>query len=229
VRILHVEHPDGGGPGVFADVAPLETWRAWAEPPPRAEYDAVVLYGASTNVVEEDRLPWLRDELRWIGERLDDGVPMLGLCFGGQLLARALGGAVTRTSPEIGWLPVELTDAGRLDPVVGALPGRFEACQWHSWQFSLPDGAELLATSPAGVQGFRHGSTWGVQFHPEVDRPTLAGWIDRYDEDPDAVALGFDQDVARRMLDERIDGWSELGRRLFGAFLQAVAPGYART
>jgi hypothetical protein len=51
MRLLHVENPDGGGPGVFGDVAPLETWRAWESPPPDGDYDAIVLYGASTNVV----------------------------------------------------------------------------------------------------------------------------------------------------------------------------------
>ena len=210
---------------MFADVAPLETWRAWEAPPPDEPYDAVVLYGGATNVVDAEHEPWLRDELAWIAERLDDGVSMLGLCLGGQLLSKALGGTVTRTNPEIGWHPVELNEAGRRDPVVGALGGRgpiFEACQWHSWQFSIPEGAELLATSPAGAQAFRCGRAWGVQFHPEVDRATLARWIEHYDDDPDAVALGFDPAVGLRWMDERIDGWNELGRRLFGAFVAAV-------
>jgi GMP synthase-like glutamine amidotransferase len=223
VLILHVEHPDGGGPGVFADVAPLETWKAWDGPPPDGDVDAIVLYGGATNVVDAEREPWLRDELAWLRERLDDGVPALGLCLGAQLLSKALGGAVTRTNPEIGWHPVELNAAGRADPVIGALPERFEACQWHSWQFSIPEGGELLASSPAGVQAFRHGdSTWGVQFHPEVDRATLSRWIAHYDDDPDAVALGFDPAVAERWMDERIDGWNDLGRTLFGAFVATV-------
>ena len=223
MRILHVEHPDGGGPGVFADVAPLETWKAWEAPPPGDEFDAIVLYGGATNVADAGREPWLRDELAWLGERLDDGVPVLGLCLGAQLISAALGGHVTRTNPEIGWTPVELTDAGRLDPVIGALPGRFEACQWHSWQCSLPEGGELLATSPAGVQAFRHGTSWGVQFHPEVDRATLDRWIEHYDVDPDAVALGFDPKTARKQMDERIGGWNALGRTLFASFLSTVS------
>jgi GMP synthase (glutamine-hydrolysing) len=221
VRVLHVEHPDGGGPGVFADVAPLETWRAWEAPAPDGELDAIVLYGGATNVVDAEHEQWLRDELAWLGERLADGVPVLGLCLGAQLLSKALGGSVTRTNPEIGWTPVELTDAGRRDPVVGALPARFDACQWHSWQFSIPEGAELLATSPAGAQAFRHGTSRGVQFHPEVDRATYGRWIEHYDDDPDAVALGFDPATARRLMDERIDVWNDLGRRLFAAFLAA--------
>jgi GMP synthase (glutamine-hydrolysing) len=225
LRILHVEHPDGGGPGVFADVAPLETWRAWETPPPDGAADAIVLYGGATNVVDAEHQPWLRDELAWLRERLDAGVPVLGLCLGAQLISAAVGGAVTRTSPEIGWHAVELTDAGRADPVIGALGGRdgiFEACQWHSWQFSLPEGAELLATSPAGVQAFRRDRAWGVQFHPEVDAGTLGRWIDGYDNDPDAVAQGFDPARQHAELEARIDGWNARGRNLFAAFVDQL-------
>jgi GMP synthase (glutamine-hydrolysing) len=222
MRVLHVENPDGGGPGVFGDVAPMETWRAWEPPPPDGAIDAVVVYGASTNIPDAERLPWLREEIAWVRSLLDAGVPVLGLCFGAQVIAAALGAPVSRTDPEIGWHGVELTDAGRADPVIGALPARFEACQWHSWQFALPEGAELLATSPAGVQAFRRGSAWGVQFHPEVDQATYARWIDQYHEDPDAVAQGFDPAMAHRELEERIAGWNDLGRRLFAAFLAAL-------
>jgi GMP synthase-like glutamine amidotransferase len=215
VRLLHVEHPDGGGPGVFADVAPLDTWRAWQEPPPEDGYDAIVLYGGVPNVA--DGLPWMRDELAWLRERLDDGAPVLGLCLGSQLLATALGAEVARSRPpEIGWHPVELTAAGREDPVVGALPERFDALQWHSWTFTLPDGADLLATSAACPQAFRHGRRWGVQFHPEVDRATLDGWNAMWDTDPDATGP---------IAPEPLDAWSALGRELFASFLEhAVRP-----
>jgi GMP synthase (glutamine-hydrolysing) len=217
VRLLHVEHPDGGGPGVFADVAPLETWRAWEAPPPEAAYDAIVLYGGATNVVDAADEPWLRDELAWLRERLDDGVPVLGLCLGGQLLATALGAEVARSQPpEIGWHAVELTAAGREDPVVGALPARFEALQWHSWTFAVPDGAELLATSAACPQAFRRGRTWGVQFHPEVDRATLEHWNGMWQTDPDATGP---------IRPAPLDAWSALGRALFARFLEhAVRP-----
>lgn len=222
MRLLHVEHPDAGGPGVFADVAPLERWNGWEPPPPDGPWDAIVLYGASTNV--GDGHPWIEAELVWLREQLAAGVPVLGLCFGAQLLAAALGARVTRVAtPEIGWYPVELTDAGRADPVTGVLPERFVACQWHSWQVALPDGASLLATSPQCIQAFRHGRSIGVQFHPEVDRATLARWIEHYDTDPDAVAQGFDPAAAQAELEERIDGWNALGRRLFAAFLEHSA------
>jgi GMP synthase (glutamine-hydrolysing) len=220
VRILHVEHPDGAGPGVFADVAPLETWRAWETPPPAGDVDVIVLYGGATNVA--DGHDWMDAELDWLRGHLEAGTPVFGVCLGAQLLANALGAEVTRTTPEIGWHPVELTDAGAQDPVLGALPHRFEACQWHSWQVALPDGATLLARSPSGIQAFRHGRSVGVQFHPEVDRPTLARWIEHFDTDPDAVAQGYDPTVELPRMQERIASWNELGRTLFAAFLRDV-------
>ena len=226
MRILHVEHPEGGGPGVFADVHPLETWRAWDGTPPPDDVDALVLYGAATNVVDAEREPWLRDELAWLRERLDAGVPALGLCFGGQLLAAALGAPVTRSDPpEIGWHDVTLTGAGRADPVLSALGGdatTFPAYQWHSWTFAVPDGAELLATSPVCPQAFRAGSAWGVQFHPEVDRATLGRWTDEFGADPDAVAQGVDVAAAQREADLRLPEWSARGRRMFSAFLATI-------
>ena len=213
MRLLHVEHPDGRGPGVFADVAPLETWRAWETPPPDGPFDALVLYGGATNVVDAEHEPWLRAELAWLRERLDGGVPVLGVCLGAQLLAAALGAPVTRSDPpEIGWLPVSLTGEGRADPVLGVLPERFDALQWHSWTFAVPPGGRLLATSAACPQAFRHGRSVGVQFHPEVDRPTLERWNAAWQDDPDASGP---------VATEPLEPWQDLGRRLFATFLDA--------
>ena len=223
VRIVFAEHPDGGGPGVFGDVAAMERWRAWRDPPPGGDVDAVVLYGASSNVPDGD--PWMTQELDWLRERLTAGVPVLGLCFGAQLLAAALGGEVSRSEPpEIGWHEAWLTGEGRGDPVLSVAGERFVACQWHSWRFAVPPGGAELARSAACPQAFRHGSAWGVQFHPEVDAPTLDRWISKGHGDPDAVAQGFDPEAARAEMRRRLPAWNELGRRLFGAFLATVAP-----
>jgi GMP synthase (glutamine-hydrolysing) len=221
MRVLWVEHPDGRGPGVFGEGAEMVRWVAHEQPPPDTEADAIVLFGAATNVA--DAPPWLTAEADWLRERLAAGTPVLGVCFGAQLLAHALGAEVTRApEPEIGWYPVTLTAAGRADPVLGALPERFLAFQWHSWQCSLPAGATALAESPVCLQGFRAGSAWGVQFHPEVDEATVARWSDTYRNDPDAVALGFDPERAAAQRREHLPRWNELGRRLFAAFVRAA-------
>jgi GMP synthase (glutamine-hydrolysing) len=225
VRVLHVEHPDGRGPGVFGEGAERVHWVAHAgEPPPAGDADAIVLYGASTNVV--DAPPWLTAEVGWLRERLDAGTPVLGVCFGAQVLAHALGAEVSRAPvPEIGWHPVTLTAAGRADPVVGALPERFLAFQWHSWACAVPPGGVALAESDVCLQAFRAGDAWGVQFHPEVDDETVRRWIDTYRNDPDAVALGFEPERAHAEREANLPRWNELGRRLFAAFVRAVSDG----
>lgn len=223
MRLLHVEHPDGGGPGVFGDVAAFERWKAWegGPPPSASDYDALVLYGAATNIGDPE--PWLEAELAWVRDAHAAGVPLLGLCFGAQVIAAALGAPVVRASaPEIGWSRVSLTPEGRADPVVSAMGDEFVACQWHSYTFGLPSGAALLASSEVCAQAFRVGRAWGVQFHPEVDRATYARWIDGYEKDPDAVALGFSPAAAHAELDARMDEWNARGRALFRAFLTQV-------
>ena len=214
MRVLHVEHPEGRGPGVFGAGAENVHWVAHAgSPPPEERVDAIVLYGAETDVVEAPGLPWLRAEQEWLRGHLDAGTPILGVCFGAQLVADALGAAVTPAEPpEIGFEPVTLTAAGRADPVVGALPERFLACQWHRWQCSLPPGAEALADSAVCLQAFRRGPVWGVQFHPEVDAETLDAWV-----------AGAPEEGARLAgRAEHLPRWNELGRRLFAAFLRTV-------
>ena len=80
--------------------------------------------------------------------------------------------------PEIGWYDVELHDAGAADPVLGSLPARFEAFQWHYYTYGVPAGAVELARSAACTQAFRLGDAcWGVQFHPEVTAAQLDGWL----------------------------------------------------
>ena len=223
MRVLHVSHPDGRGPGVFGEGAEVVRWEAHGgSPPPSDDVDAIVLYGAATNVV--DAPPWMSVEVSWLRERIEAGTPVLGVCFGAQLLAHALGAEVSRApSPEIGWYPVTQTAAGRGDPLLGALPERFLAFQWHSWQCALPAGGVALADSEVCLQAFRSGRTWGVQFHPEVDDETLERWISTYRNDPDAVEMGFDPDEARAEKERYLPRWNEIGRRLFRSFLGACS------
>ena len=221
MSVLFVEHPDGGGPGVFGDVIEMERWRAWEEPPPADRPDAVVVYGGADDVAGGP--PWLEREIAWVRDAVDAGVPVLGLCLGGQILAAALGADVTRSAtPEIGWHPAWLTDFGREDPVLSVFEDHFVACQWHSYRFDVPAGGTCLALSAACPQAFRHGGSVGVQFHPEVDEPTLSRWIANWRNDPDAVERGFDPEHARADMAERLPAWNEAGRRLFRAFLSQI-------
>jgi GMP synthase-like glutamine amidotransferase len=227
VRIVSVLHPGGGHSGVLrasaAAAGPeLVEWTPadGAEPPAGA--DALVVFGGGMNVRDAERLPWLRGEIELLRDAVAGGVPVLGVCLGAQLLAAAAGAEVHRArEPEIGWFEVRRESGD--DPVVGALPERFTAFQWHSYAFEPPAGATVLASSAVCPQAFRaDGRAWGVQFHPEVTPDILAEWFGDYESDPDAVALGFDPAAAEREARAQLPAWNAVGGALFDAFIRAA-------
>ncbi len=134
-------------------------------------FDAIVAMGGPMSVNDEAEHPWLVEEKALIRTAVERGVPFWGSCLGVQLLASALGARVyAGPAPEVGVLPVELTPEAADDPVFAGLPQTLATLQWHGDTFDLPEGAVLLATSPAyRHQAFRVGpSAYGVQFHIEV-------------------------------------------------------------
>ena len=149
---------------------PLPDWR---------EFDAMVVMGGPMGACDDADHPWLVAERSCIGDAVQAGLPFFGACLGSQLLAASLGARVyTGATPEVGVLDVELTDAGRDDPVLGGLPASFPTLQWHSDSFELPPDAVGLATSPAYAnQAFRVGAAaYAVQFHIEVTSDMAAEW-----------------------------------------------------
>jgi GMP synthase (glutamine-hydrolysing) len=187
VRILVLQHIACEPPGAYEDVL-LERGALLTrveldegEPLPALDgFDAVVAMGGPMSVNDEAEHPWLVDEKRLIREAAKRGVPFWGACLGVQLLASALGARVyTGQAPEVGVLRVRLTEEGRADPVLGALPAEFETLQWHGDTFDLPKGAVLLASSdPYPNQAFRFGRAYGVQFHLEVSVPMAQAWAE---------------------------------------------------
>jgi len=150
---------------------PLPDWRA---------FDALVAMGGPMSVNDDAILPWLADEKRAIGEAVRAGKPYWGVCLGVQLLAASLGARVyPGDEPEVGLLPVELTDEGRTDPVFGELGSGLATLQWHGDTFDLPDGSVRLASSPAYAnQAFRFERAYGVQFHLEVSVAMAREWAE---------------------------------------------------
>jgi GMP synthase-like glutamine amidotransferase len=181
-RVAVLQHEPQTGLGIFSgvldkagvDYEVLETGGT-APLPDIAWFDGAIVLGGSLSACD----PSLLGAERWIGEAVRRGTPLLGICLGGQLLARALGGFVERGSrPEVGIVDVFLTEAAKRDSVFGNLPGRFPALAWHEDAFSLPRGAVPLAGSIAyEQQAFRFGpSAYGLQFHPEVRTDDFGRW-----------------------------------------------------
>ena len=231
MRALAVVHQRDAGPGVFAEEmrsrgVELEEWelsRRGAGPPREIDaYDAVLTFGGSMHADQEEAHPWLRFERDFLEAMLDDGMPLLAICLGAQLLVQAAGGEVRRaTRPEIGWHEVEVTEQGAVDPLLGPLAPRFTALQWHRYEAVPPAGAEPLAESAVCAQAFRLGElTWAIQFHAEVTGADLEGWIDRHDSSTDAAET--DREAVRAEARERIAGWNRLGRELCGRFIERV-------
>lgn len=136
-----------------------------------------VVMGGPMNVDDIERHPELATEREWLEEALRWEMPVLGICLGAQLLARALGAEVRPgEKPELGYAPVEILD--RNDPLVGALAPSTTVLHWHGEVFDLPAGAQHLARSrQTEIQAFRHGNAWGVLFHPESDFALLEAWL----------------------------------------------------
>src|SRR5215213_4137740 len=233
MRVLGVRHPGGGTCGLLAERCDaggheLTEWMPGAgEPVPAAltAFDAVAVFGGGMNVRDAERLPWMRAEVELLRDALESGMPALGVCLGAQLMAFAAGAEVRRSpSPEIGWFDVARTEEGAADPLLGRLPARFLAYEWHSYAFALPAGAIELARSAACSQAFRlRDHAWGVQFHPEVIPAIVRDWALDYESDPDAIAMGFDPPAHIAEAAERLPAWMAIGRELFEGFLATAA------
>jgi GMP synthase (glutamine-hydrolysing) len=233
VRVLAIAHEAHAGPGVFGEVirehgVVLDEWMLPVAAEPPADplgYDAALVLGGAANVDEEDRFEWIGTERGVIGGLLAKEVPLLGLCLGGQMVAGGAGAVPRRAPrPEIGWHTVELTEAGRADPLLGSLPQSFEAFQWHSYEFPLPPGAAALARSEVCLQGCRIGeAAWALQFHPEVSERDALHWTEDYESDADAVAIGLDPTALALEIEAKIGAFNELGREIARNWLDFVA------
>jgi GMP synthase (glutamine-hydrolysing) len=177
LRILVLEHQADAPACLLADwaqarghdvdvVAP-QSLAAWPEP---ADADTIVSLGSEHSALDASHA-WIREEIEFLAAAHSAGVPLLGICFGGQALAAALGGTVSRAPrAEVTWRSIETF----VPDVITAGPWPF----WHEDRFDLPPGARLIAGSEAEVAAFSDGASVGVQFHPEADAAVVRRWLD---------------------------------------------------
>ncbi len=169
-------------PALLAGGHVLRCSRLYADEPLPSpdEFDALIVMGGPMNVDEHARYPWLSAEKALIATAIAKGKRVLGICLGAQLIAAALGAAVTRNANrEVGWLELRLNDAGRSAPMFAGFPGRFVGFHWHGDTFAIPAGAQLLMSSEACVnQAFVYGEqVVAIQFHLEVTAANARAWF----------------------------------------------------
>ena len=209
LTVLALIHDEDAGPGVFSgydEVASFSLGR-----PPEREHDAVMVFGGEANV--DDAYGWLAKEKELIRSWLEAGTPLLGVCLGAQLIADVAGATVQRLpQPEVGWHRVE--GDGDL------LPESFLAFEWHRYGFpEAPPGATELARNEVGCQAFQLGNALAIQFHAEVDEPTVSGWIRDY-----GPGVGADASALESQTAAEIARWNDFGRALCERWLSSLRP-----
>jgi GMP synthase-like glutamine amidotransferase len=180
--------------------------------PDAGEIDAALSMGGPMTVYEEERYPFLRDETRFLQDAAARGLPVLGICLGAQMIAKAAGAPVTKNRvEEVGWKTVELTDEGLADPLFRSLPAVLPVFQWHGDTFAIPAGGTLLATgTDCPNQALRVRRSYGLQFHLEAERALLAEWF---------AGTKAGDEILRRC-DKLAPVVSRFARTLFANFLE---------
>jgi GMP synthase-like glutamine amidotransferase len=221
LRALIVQHEEPTPAGLLgewldargAEIDLLRIDHEQIVPNPR-DYQLIAYLG-SEFASFDDSVPFVERESELIRQAALDDVPMLGLCFGGQLMARSLGGSSFRSArPEIGWYRVRSDDH-----LVTSGPW-FE---WHYDSFTLPPGATLLAYSEAGPQAYVVGRSLGLQFHPEVTPEIVEGWVRGHREAGGADIEGIELDAVLEETERRAPAVRDAAMRLFDGFLEKVA------
>jgi GMP synthase-like glutamine amidotransferase len=175
--------------------------------PDPSAYDLLLVMGGVMNVYQEDKFPWLSEETQAIHKAVETGKAVLGVCLGGQLLAKALGAQVhLGVATEIGLLPITLTEQGKSDPLFDGL-SELEAVEWHDDTFDIPKEAIALASSDGCAhQAFRFGErAYGLQFHPEVSPLMLAAWIKGASESIDRSSFQRAVEVKAEILEAQAE------------------------
>ncbi|WP_181357296.1 type 1 glutamine amidotransferase [Stenomitos frigidus] len=220
--------------GIAVDYVELEKGDRF---PSLEGYAALCVMGGPMNVGEEADYPWLVEEKALIRQAVQElQLPYLGVCLGAQLLADALGGEVSAMSaPEVGLLPITLTDAGQQHPLTAGLPDTLKVLQWHGQAVQkLPPGATVLASSAhcpvqayavsVGGESPQESRVFGLQFHSEVSAATIKEWVEipAYRADLDVTLGPTGCEALTQAVRERLPIMNHEANVIFDNFLKIV-------
>jgi GMP synthase (glutamine-hydrolysing) len=186
------------------------------------KFSGIIVLGGPMNVDEVKKHPFLEHEPQWIRQTVDAGTPLLGICLGSQLLAKAMGAKVYANGiKEIGWYPLELTPAALEDPLFAACNLHQTVFQWHGDTFDLPLGAVHMAQSPlCRNQAFRIGSkAYGLQFHIEMTAEMIEDWLTESVNCGELALLDYiDPNIIRQKTLHELPGLQALSKNVVGRF-----------
>jgi len=230
--LQHVPHETLGiiGPALAEaglSCRPIELFRELPNTLPWDEAAGLVVMGGPMNVDQTEQHPFLAAEPAWIREAIDRRLPVLGVCLGSQLVAKALGAAVTANPvEEIGWYPLDLCDAAAEDRLLAGCPRRLTVFQWHGDTFALPEGVVPLASSPTCEnQAFRYGDrAYAFQFHLEVTAGMIDTWLDEPENRRELAELdSIDGAEIRRLTPRHLPAMLQIGAEVFRRFAALCA------
>jgi GMP synthase-like glutamine amidotransferase len=204
--VLVIKNANLEGPGTIGDLFEsdgfkLQTIYAKKERIPSPNHSAVLILGAPQSA--NDDLPYLKKEIELIQDAVKKNIPVLGICLGSQLIAKAFGARVYRgPKKEIGFYHDIESDPASNSRLFAGISNPFTVFHWHGDTFDIPVGAKLLARSAMYNQAFQYKSAVGIQFHLEVSREIIASWLDNTDEDlnlpyisPDKIRNEIDANI----------------------------------
>ena len=234
-RLLIVQHVAHEGVGTFGEVFThegCELVRLNADDPqarwPRAaDVQGAVIMGGPMAVYDRHRYPFLKRELHFLRNALQEELPVLGVCLGAQLLAHALGAPVTKNSQkEIGWYPLKKEPGADGDPLMSAFGQTETVFQWHGDIFTLPPEAVSLASSPlCAQQAFRYrDNVYGLQFHVEVTEAIIQQWLGEPGNVEELAGLrgSIDPAAIRHQSPQHLPRLQELARHVASAWCGLV-------
>ena len=185
-------------------------------------YAGLIILGGPMNVYQTDLFPFLLDADRLIKQAINTDKPLLGICLGSQLIAKALNTKVyAGEKKEIGWLPISLSNQGKTDPLFNQLPSKLTVFQWHGDTFNLPPGAIHLASSDLFQnQAFRLGKAcYALQFHLEVTSKMINTWLDEYQTELDSLKGIVNPHQIQQKTNTEVERLTHYSHAVFSNFL----------